>query len=128
MPKVFLSYSHKDARWLDKLRVDLGPLEREGEIGAWDDKRIKPGMDWLKEIESTLAPARVSGAFGERRLSGVGVCWPLAKLRSADAEEYLVTVSREISKLMSDAKSSEAVPASATPRRGHRNAIFELKH
>jgi hypothetical protein len=40
--------------------VDLGPLEREGKIEAWDDKRIKPGMDWLKEIESTLAPARVS--------------------------------------------------------------------
>jgi hypothetical protein len=57
---VFISYSHKDARWLAKLRPHLQPLDRDGEVDAWDDTRIKSGLDWLKEIQNALAGARVA--------------------------------------------------------------------
>jgi hypothetical protein len=36
--KVFVSYSHKDKRWLDELRVHLKLLDDE--IDAWEDNRL----------------------------------------------------------------------------------------
>jgi hypothetical protein len=42
--KVFVSYSHKDRAWLDRLGVFLKPLEREGKLDIWDDQRTIPGM------------------------------------------------------------------------------------
>jgi hypothetical protein len=48
--RVFVSYSHKDQRFLDDLLAHLKPLERAGLISAWSDKQILPGTVWLAEI------------------------------------------------------------------------------
>ena len=40
-PKIFVSYSHSDKRWLNTLRAHLKPLEREGVINLWADDEIK---------------------------------------------------------------------------------------
>ena len=53
-PRVFLSYSHRDVHWLERIRVHLRPLERLGLLGVWDDKSIKPGDVWRDEIERAL--------------------------------------------------------------------------
>ena len=57
---VFISYSHRDKRWLERLQVHLKPLVREGDIELWDDTRIQPGADWKAEIGRALAGARVA--------------------------------------------------------------------
>jgi hypothetical protein len=57
---LFVSYSHKNERWLRRLLVHLKPLEREGQIDVWADTRLKAGSDWAKEIESALARAQVA--------------------------------------------------------------------
>jgi serine/threonine protein kinase len=55
---VFVSYSHKDARWLERIRVHLRPLERKGLIALWDDTLLEPGRQWRDEIEATLGRTR----------------------------------------------------------------------
>ena len=59
-PSVFVSYSHRDRDWLDRLRVHLKPLERAGSIGVWDDTRLAAGQVWHDEIRQALAAASVA--------------------------------------------------------------------
>lgn len=57
---VFLSYSHKDKRFLKQLVDHLKPLERQGRLSSWSDLQIRPGSQWFDEIERALASARVA--------------------------------------------------------------------
>jgi tetratricopeptide (TPR) repeat protein len=59
-PSVFISYSHKDAKWKDKLVVQLSVLAAEGRLEIWDDRRIAAGDDWFPEIEQAMNAAKVA--------------------------------------------------------------------
>ena len=58
--EVFISYSHKDVKFLNSLLEFLKPLTRQGLIQAWSDKQIEPGSQWLKEINRAVANAKVA--------------------------------------------------------------------
>ncbi len=57
---VFISYSHKDVRWLERLNEHLCPLARNGTIVPWDDTKLSPGSDWRKQIQDIIASAKVA--------------------------------------------------------------------
>lgn len=57
---VFISYSHQDRDYLDRLLVHLKPLEKEGLIDLWVDTRLRAGDRWKKEIEKALNRATVA--------------------------------------------------------------------
>src|SRR3954454_16752252 len=57
--KAFISYSHKDQEWLERLQIHLEPLVREG-LDYWDDTHIRPGDDWKQEIQNALDTAQVA--------------------------------------------------------------------
>src|SRR5262249_30999661 len=59
-PHVFISYSHSDAEYLDRLLVHLKPLEKEGLIDLWVDTRLRAGDRWRKEIDKALQRAMVA--------------------------------------------------------------------
>ena len=57
---VFVSYSHRDQDWLDRLKVHLAPYLRGEGLHLWDDSRIKPGTSWASEIQQELSRARAA--------------------------------------------------------------------
>lgn len=57
---VFISYCHKDAKWLERLKQFVGPLETQGLVRVWDDTDLRPGADWLQDIKESLDSARVA--------------------------------------------------------------------
>ncbi len=54
--RVFVSYSHKDKRYLDRMMVHLSPLIRDG-LDVWSDRDIKAGDKWQENIETALDEA-----------------------------------------------------------------------
>lgn len=57
MNKIFISYSHQDKDWKDRLVRHLGVLEKQGFLEVWEDQGIEGGDDWRKEIEAALNTA-----------------------------------------------------------------------
>jgi hypothetical protein len=57
---VFLSYSHRDSQFLERILVHLKPLERKGVIDAWVDTRLEAGDKWKSEIDAALRRARAA--------------------------------------------------------------------
>ena len=58
-PKLFVSYSHKDSEWLERLQVALKPLTMNNAIDLWDDSLLGAGDLWDNKIENALAGANV---------------------------------------------------------------------
>jgi len=60
---LFISYSHADKEWLERLerlKRHLKPSIRDGSLDSWDDTRIRPGDEWRQEIRTALDTARVA--------------------------------------------------------------------
>ncbi len=58
--RIFVSYSHRDAEWLQQLQVHLRPFERAGLVDRWDDTHLRPGDSWEQEIHQAVTSARVA--------------------------------------------------------------------
>src|ERR1044071_3293290 len=60
MPSVFISYSHKDEVWKDRLASHPGVLGKQELLDLWDDRRIEAGEEWFEEIEAAIEDADVA--------------------------------------------------------------------
>ncbi len=58
--QVFISYSHKDIDWFNKLQMMLAPIEVFYGIKVWDDKEIVVGSYWREAIKGALAETKLA--------------------------------------------------------------------
>ena len=58
--KVFISYSHEDQAWLERLQTMMKPLVRSGTLLPWADTMIRTGADWREQIQTALTTAKVA--------------------------------------------------------------------
>lgn len=105
-PLVFISYSHKDEVWKDRLRPHLEVLERQGQLAIWDDRQIDAGAQWHPAILEVMERCQVAvclisadylssefctgeelPALLKRRQSGDLAIIPIL-LRSCDWQDY----------------------------------------
>ena len=57
--KVFISYSHEDDAYREKLKDALVQLKRDGLIASWDDREITAGREWAGNIDEHLETADI---------------------------------------------------------------------
>lgn len=58
--KIFISYSHKNKEWADRLETMLKPLVRNQSVDVWSDRKIVPGAQWRKEITAAISSTQVA--------------------------------------------------------------------
>ena len=57
---VFVSYSHRDKRWVRLLERALAPVMPDRELLLWSDTRIASGDIWRAQIAQAIASAKVA--------------------------------------------------------------------
>lgn len=57
LPSLFISYSRRDVRWVDRLRTLFSPLERRGVLATWSDSDLRAGGAWSTQINAVMERA-----------------------------------------------------------------------
>ena len=58
--RIFISYNHKDRKWLKKVQSILDPLEKTSNITYWDDTHLKPGDNWITKTSEEISRSQVA--------------------------------------------------------------------
>ena len=59
-PYVFVSYSHKDEEWKDRLLPYLQILEQVENVEPWDDRKIGVGENWFRRLYDILEKTKIA--------------------------------------------------------------------
>lgn len=60
VPKIFISYSHRDEKWKDELKIFLNPKIRDASLVVWDDRDIEIGERWNDEIKNAILSSDIA--------------------------------------------------------------------
>ena len=58
--KLFISYSHKDESWKDRLMLHLNVLNNQAHFDIWEDRQIPPGGKWYQEIQTAINNSNIA--------------------------------------------------------------------
>jgi hypothetical protein len=57
---VFISYSHKDEQYMERLKTHLAFDVRRGSLSVWEDTQIAPGSPWRGKIDEAIKKTRIA--------------------------------------------------------------------
>lgn len=58
--QIFISYSHKDKKFMEELLTHLEPYLRSGSVEGWCDRDIVSGSKWFDELQAALSKTSVA--------------------------------------------------------------------
>ncbi len=116
---LFLSYSDKDKRLKDELKLHLSALRRQNTITMWSDKQIPLGTDWAQEInaqleESNLILLLISSSYLASPASDYEMRQALKRAKAGKAIVIPVILS-PVDWQASPLRSLQALPSNAKP-------------
>jgi hypothetical protein len=82
--RVFVSYSHKDQRFLFALEEQLKLLQRKGYLCWWTDQKIVLGDDWRIAIGDNLEEADVILLLVSIHFLASDFCWEVELARAIE--------------------------------------------
>lgn len=57
--KIFISYSRRDQKWVDRLRKHLSIFRGQEMLDPWYDRAIEPGEKWTDKLDKQLKSADI---------------------------------------------------------------------
>jgi replicative DNA helicase len=84
---VFISYCHRDEALRDQLGAHLSLLRRQGLIKDWYDRKIVPGQEGDREIDSKLEQADIIVLLVSADFIASLYCWEKELNRSLDRHD-----------------------------------------
>lgn len=81
---VFVSYSHKDAIFMEQLEIHLAMMKRRGAIGTWSDRMIRPSEDWKGHIDLALEQAEIVLMLVSADFCASDYCWDVEMKRALE--------------------------------------------
>ena len=57
--KTFISYSHQDESWFERLKIHIAPLIRKGDLSIWSDHEVLAGQPLNSEISKNMESAEL---------------------------------------------------------------------
>lgn len=81
---VFVSYSHKDAKYLAALEDQLKLLKRKGYVDWWTDLQLIPGDDWRQLIGNNLERSDIILLLVSIYFLASDFCWDVELARAIE--------------------------------------------
>jgi hypothetical protein len=85
--ELFISYSHRDEAYCDRLKTHLSNLRRQGIIDDWHDRKIVPGEDWASQIDQHINSAKVILLLISSDFMASDYCWDTELARAMERHE-----------------------------------------
>ena len=57
---IFISYSHSDSQWLERLKMHLKALSKIYDVEYWEDTKLRGGDKWREEITNAIQKTNVA--------------------------------------------------------------------
>jgi hypothetical protein len=126
IPRIFVSYSHRDRTFVEELSAHLRLLQRQGLVEVWTDSEITAGQEWSEAIDNQLNSADIILLMVSSNFLASEFCWGVEMSRAlerhaAGSAVVIPVLLRPC--LWDDAPFAklQAVPRDAKPISMHRN-------
>jgi hypothetical protein len=85
--EIFCCYAREDRSFLNKLKMHLMQLQREGLISIWNDADISPGANYEEEIDRYLNTADIILLLVSADFMASGYCYSVEMKRAMERHE-----------------------------------------